>query len=117
MNFAISSYSKHPKQAFDAAMCLRSPANELKHAENGNEPPVLQSLYNDPRLAQAYPTHATILQELQTAVPRPVTPLYQNISTIISSTLSPPSGINPASTTKKLKDNIQQAIEGKGILP
>ena len=117
MNFAISSYSKHPKQAFDAAMCLRSPANELKHAENGNEPPVLQSLYNDPRLAKAYPTHATILQELQTAVPRPVTPLYQNISTIISSTLSPPSGINPASTTKKLKDNIQQAIEGKGILP
>ena len=72
MNFAISSYSKHPKQAFDAAMCLRSPANELKHAENGNEPPVLQSLYNDPRLAKAYPTHATILQELQTAVPRPV---------------------------------------------
>lgn len=117
MNFAISSYSKHPKQAYDAAMCMRSPANEIIHAQNGNEPPVLESLYSDPALEKAYPTHAAILQELQTAVPRPVTPLYQNISTIISSTLSPPRSINPTSTTKKLKDNIQQAIDGKGILP
>jgi multiple sugar transport system substrate-binding protein len=117
MNFAISSYSKHPKEAFDAAMCLRSPDNEIKHAENGNEPPVLESLYSDPRLQKAYPMYKTILAELKTAVPRPATPLYQNISTIISHTLSPPAAISPASTTTELKDAIQQALEGKGILP
>ena len=32
MNFAISSYSKHPKEAFDAAMCLRTPEAQLKIA-------------------------------------------------------------------------------------
>ena len=29
MNFAISSYSRHPDEAFDAAMCLRSPEHQL----------------------------------------------------------------------------------------
>ena len=116
-NFAISSYSKHPKEAFDAAMCMRSPANQIKHAQNGNEPPVLESLYDDPELAKAYPHHAAILQELQTAVTRAKTPLYQNISTTMARTLSPPRSINPEETTKELKDNIQQTLEGKGILP
>ena len=54
---------------------------------------------------------------MKTAVPRPVTPLYQNISTIVSTTLSPPSSIDPEKTAAELKDKIQQAIDGKGILP
>ena len=58
-----------------------------------------------------------MLDELKTAVPRPVTPLYQNISTIVSTTLSPPASIDPEKTAEQLKDSIQQAIDGKGILP
>ena len=66
---------------------------------------------------KAYPMKEDILAEMETAVPRPVTPLYQNISTIVSSTLSPPSSINPDATAKELKSKIQDAIDGKGILP
>jgi multiple sugar transport system substrate-binding protein len=117
MNLAISSYSKHPQQAFEAAMCLRSPQHEVQFAEAGNEPPVLASLYKDPALQKAYPEYKEILAELKTAVPRPATPLYQNISTIISSTLSPPGSIDPPKTTDALKGAIQDAIDGKGILP
>lgn len=117
MNLAISSYSKHPQQAYDAAMCLRSPAHEVEFAAAGNEPPVLASLYRNKQLQAAYPEYKEILAELKTAVPRPATPLYQNISTLISSTLSPPAGIDPPATTDQLKSSIQQAIEGKGILP
>ena len=58
-----------------------------------------------------------MLDELKTAVPRPITPLYQNISTIVSTTLSPPASIDPEKTAEELKDKIQQAIDGKGILP
>jgi len=39
MNFAISTYSKHPKEAFDAAMCMRSPEIQLKIAIKAGEPP------------------------------------------------------------------------------
>ena len=55
--------------------------------------------------------------ELETAVPRPVSPVYQNISTLVSTTLSPPGSINPQKAADKLRDSIQDAIDGKGIVP
>jgi multiple sugar transport system substrate-binding protein len=118
LNYAISKYSNHPDLAFEAAMCLRNPANQLKGALSpaGNVP-TLESVYNQPEFVKAYPMKDDILAEMKTAVPRPVTPLYQNISTIVSTTLSPPGAINPDATAKDLKDKIQQAIDGKGILP
>ncbi len=36
-----------------------------------------------------------MLEELNNAVPRPMSPVYQNISTVLSTTLSPPSAIRP----------------------
>jgi len=117
MNWAISSYSKHPKETFDAAMCLRDPQAQLDVALNAGEPPVNPTVYEQPEFREAYPMYQVILETLDTAVPRPVTPLYQNVSTIVSSTLSPPSSISPDRTAKELEDKIQQALDGKGILP
>jgi multiple sugar transport system substrate-binding protein len=58
-----------------------------------------------------------MLTELESAVPRPISPVYQNISTVLSTTLSPPAEINPQASTDELRTSIQDAIEGKGILP
>ncbi len=118
MNYAISRWSKHPDLAFEAAMCLRSPERQLQGALSpaGNVP-VIRSVYDNPKFEKAYPMKDDILAEMKTAVPRPKTPLYQNISTIVSTTLSPPRSINPEQTAAELKDKIQQAIDGKGILP
>ncbi|MGZ5368064.1 MAG: ABC transporter substrate-binding protein [Aeromicrobium sp.] len=117
MNFAISSYSKHPKESFEASMCMRDEKHQLAHAINSGEPPVLKQIYEDPEFREVYPQYKEMLLELEVAVPRPVSPLYQNISTIVSSTLSPPKSISPQKTSKELDDLIQQAIDGKGILP
>ena len=117
MNYAISTYSKHPDLAFDAAMCLRNPENQLNGALDAGNVPVLQEVFDDPKFQEAYPMYEDILAELETAVPRPKTPLYQNISTIVSSTLSPPSQIRPEQTAEQLREKIQDAIDGKGILP
>ena len=117
MNFAISSYSKNPKEAFDAAMCLRTPEAQLQIALEAGEPPVAPSVYDNPEFKEAYPMGPVMLEEMKTAVPRPITPLYQNISTLVSTTLSPPSAIDPEKTAEELEDSIQQAIDGKGILP
>ena len=118
MNYAISKYSKHPDLAYEAAMCLRSPEAQLKGALSpaGNVP-VIRSVFDEPEFEKAYPMKEDILAEMETAVPRPVTPLYQNISTIVSSTLSPPGSISPDKTAAELKSKIQDAIDGKGILP
>ena len=57
------------------------------------------------------------LLELENAVPRPPSPVYQNISTVLSTTLSPPGAINPQAAADELRASIQDAIDGKGILP
>lgn len=117
MNYAISTYSEHPDETFEAAMCLRSPENQLQHAINAGEPPTIESIYEDPEFQEVYPQYEVMLETLQTAVPRPISPLYQNISTTISSTLSPPSSIDPEATADELETAIQDAIDGRGILP
>jgi multiple sugar transport system substrate-binding protein len=58
-----------------------------------------------------------MLEELNNAVPRPVSPVYQNISTVLSTSLSPPADIQPQASADRLRTQIQNAIDGKGILP
>jgi multiple sugar transport system substrate-binding protein len=117
MNYAISSYSKHPDETFDAAMCLRSPEHQLKTALDAGDPPVNNTVFSNAEFQKSYPMYEAMLTELKSAVPRPVTPVYQNISTIVSTNLSPPAEIDPQKSADKLRDLIQDAIDGKGILP
>jgi multiple sugar transport system substrate-binding protein len=117
MNFAISTYSRHPDEAFDAAMCLRSPEHQLQHAINAGEPPTNRTVYDQPEMQEVYPMAQVMLTELETAQPRPISPVYQNISTVLSTTLSPPAAINPQVSADELRTSVQDAIEGKGILP
>ncbi|WP_197684388.1 ABC transporter substrate-binding protein [Aeromicrobium choanae] len=117
MNFAISKFSEHPEESFEAAMCLRSPENQLKHSLTAGEPPVIESVFEEAEFKEAYPQGQVLLDSLESASSRPISPVYQNISTIISSTLSPPSSIDGENTAEELDTAINDAIEGKGILP
>jgi multiple sugar transport system substrate-binding protein len=117
MNYAISTYSQHPDEAFDAGMCLRNEQNALSAAIDAGDVPALKTVFDRPEFIEAYPMKDVMLQELENAVPRPVSPVYQNISTVLSTTLSPPAAINPPVSADELRTSIQDAIEGKGILP
>jgi trehalose/maltose transport system substrate-binding protein len=117
MNYAISTYSKHPAEAFEAGMCLRNEKNALSAALDGGDVPALATVFDDPKFIEAYPMKDVMLAELKSASPRPVSPVYQNISTIVSTTLSPPADIDPQKSADELRDAIQAAVEGKGILP
>jgi multiple sugar transport system substrate-binding protein len=117
MNYTISTYSRHPDEAFDAAMCMRNEKNALSAALDNGDVPALATVFDDPQFVEAYPMGDTLLGELQNAVPRPLSPVYQNISTVLSTTLSPPAAINPQASADELRTAIQNAIEGKGILP
>src|SRR6516165_786255 len=67
IDLAISKYSPHPQQAFEAALCLRDRQNQLNAAVKGGLPPTLESLYSDPAMFPDYPFHAEILASLQNA--------------------------------------------------
>ncbi len=118
-NLAVSAYSQHKPQAFEAALCLRSAESQRFSAINDGVPPTIESVYDgsDQEFVEAYPMWETILEELRDAAVRPLTPVYQNLSTITSKVLSPPQDINPEETAAELREQLQKALESKGVLP
>ncbi|SBT43868.1 ABC transporter substrate-binding protein [Micromonospora auratinigra] len=117
VNLAVSTYSKHPGESFEAAKCLRNAENQKFSAVNDGVPPTIEQVYADPEMDKAYPMKDTILQELKEPAVRPLTPAYQSISTVMSAYLSPPSGIRPEQTANELRKAIADALESKGVLP
>jgi len=117
INMAISSYSRHPDLAFEAALCMRNRENQKIAANKGGLPPTLSALYDDPSLQAAYPFRKDIQTALNNASVRPMTPAYQNLSIVISKLVSPPSKINPPSTEKSMKSQLEDALASKGLVP
>ncbi|MFD0967777.1 ABC transporter substrate-binding protein [Plantactinospora endophytica] len=116
-NLAVSRYSKHPEESFAAASCLRDAEHQKFSAINDGVPPTIESVYAEPEMAEAYPMRDTILEELKDPATRPRSPAYQNISTVLSATLSPPSAIDPEKTADRMREATQDALDSKGVLP
>ena len=117
VDLAVSSYSTHKQQAFDAIMCLRNRPNQLRNAVKGGLPPTLASLYRDPRLIKGgYPFAGEILDSLQRGGVRPKTPAYQSVSIALQTTMYPPSSAGPGKLPQ-LRSQLQDAIQSKGLIP
>ena len=114
MNYAISTYSQHPDEAFDAAMCLRNEKNAL--APRTRRPPAQRPVFDLPEFIEAYLMKDAMLDQLERR-PGRCRRSTRTSSTALSTTLSPPAAINPQASAEELRTSIQNAIEGKGILP
>ncbi len=117
INLAVSAYSQHPEESFDAAKCLRNAENQKFSAINDGVPPTIESVFDDPEMDEAYPMKETILEQLREPAVRPLTPAYQSISTVTSAILSPPAAIDPQATADELRDAVADALESRGVLP
>ncbi|MBQ0905348.1 ABC transporter substrate-binding protein [Micromonospora sp. U21] len=117
VNLAVSSYSRHPDLAFEAARCVRDAEHQKFSAINDGVPPTIEAVYDEPEMTEAYPMKDTILEELKEPATRPLTPAYQSISTVMSAILSPPSAIRPQETADELRSAIADALQSKGVLP
>ncbi len=116
-NLGVSQYSQKPDLAFEAASCLRSAESQHFSAVNDGVPPTIESVYNAPGMAEEYPMRDEILAELRDPAIRPVTPAYQNVSTVLAKLLSPASEIEPQRTAERLRSEIQDALDSTGVMP
>lgn len=117
LNLAVASTTRKPAEAFEAMRCIRSEANQRYTSIEGGLPAVRASLYDDPAFQKKYPQYAIIRDQLTTAAVRPATPNYQAMSTRISATLAPITGIDPERTADELAAEVQKAVDGKGLIP
>ncbi len=80
---AISAFSTHKATALDFLKFLTSADQQKNNMEKGSLAPVIESMYTDPSLVSKYAYLPTLLTSIQNAVPRPVTPFYQGVTTAI----------------------------------
>ncbi|GAY16142.1 ABC transporter substrate-binding protein [Mycobacterium sp. shizuoka-1] len=117
LNIAVAKTTRHPAEAFEAVRCIRNLENQKYTSIEGGLPAVRTSLYSDPEFQKKYPQYAIIRDQLTTAAVRPATPNYQAVSTRISATLAPITQIDPERTADELTEQVQKAIDGKGLIP
>jgi multiple sugar transport system substrate-binding protein len=119
-NLAVSSYSGHKKEAFEAAACLSGEKSELTAVELDGLPPSHESLYSGKVVKEAYPGFAPLVKEsVEAAGPRPTSPAYQDVTSAIQRTLHPPDKIDPEDTESvydELKSNLEAAVKREGLL-
>jgi len=115
-NFGVGAYSKHRRQAFDAAICLRNEKNQKLAAAKGGLPPTIAKVYADKKFQKDYPFADLIRKQIESAGVRPKTPAYADLSLAIATTLSPPGRVKGKAALDELKQQIQQALDSKGLL-
>ena len=116
INLGVSAYSPHPEQAFDAAACLRSEANQELGATRGSLPPTIAALYDDPAVARQFPFGRLLRESIAAAAPRPATPAYADVSLAVQQVLHPPASVDPARDVPRLRRTIDDALASKALL-
>jgi multiple sugar transport system substrate-binding protein len=83
LNFAVSAYSKKQKTAAEFVKFATSQENAKEMVLLTGNAPAWTDLYNDPELVAKYAHLPILLEGLQQAKPRPVTPYYQEVTSAI----------------------------------
>jgi multiple sugar transport system substrate-binding protein len=116
INWGVGAYTKHPKEAFEAAACMRNEKNQRGAAIKGGLPPTLASLYDDKKFQKDYPFADLIRKQVDSGAVRPQTPAYADVSLAIAKTVSPPSTIKVNGFVKDLQDKLKNALQSKGLI-
>ncbi|HET8672076.1 MAG TPA: ABC transporter substrate-binding protein [Thermoleophilaceae bacterium] len=112
-NLGISTYSKNPGAALSFINFATGPAAQKKFFIKSSLPAVLTQTYNDPGVKKAQPFAPELLKAVQQGKPRPVSPVYPQISQAIYnnvySALS--SGTPPKTALKNAQNQINKALQ------
>jgi len=108
-SLAISQYSKHKATDLDFLKFIESDKIQRNNLTQGTLAPVIASLYNDPALVKQFPYLPTLLQSIQTAVPRPVTPFYPGVTEAIQTNAY--AALQGQKSTQQALSDMQSAIQ------
>jgi multiple sugar transport system substrate-binding protein len=112
-NLGISTYSKNPGGALSFINFATAPAAQKKFFIKSSLPAVLTQTYKDPAVVKSQPFAPQLLKAVQNGVPRPVSPVYPQISEAIYknvySALS--NGTSPSTALKNAQNQINSALK------
>ena len=108
-SLGISAYSKYKATDLDFLKFIESDDIQRNNLNQGTLAPVVTALYSDPALVKKFPYLPTLLQSIQTAVPRPVTPFYPGVTEAIETNAY--AALQGQKTTKQALTDMQAAIK------
>lgn len=117
---AISAHSAHPRLAWELVAFLAAPEQMLERARLAAQLPARRSLYDNPALALALPMPADEARRvLEAAIPRPVTPVYSELSEILQVRLHRALSRQqePAQALHDAAVEIRALVERSGLSP
>lgn len=115
IEIGVGAYTDHPDFALKAAECITSAENQKYYMLTNGNPAALKSVYQDPEVQKDYPMANTIVESLDQAAPRPLTPYYSEVSSSLQREFHPPASVNQQ-TPKDAATLIQQVINGEVLL-
>jgi len=112
-NLAINANSKNPGTALAFADFVTQPAQQEYMAAKTSLPPTLSAAYDAPAVKKALPFAAELRKAVAQASPRPISPVYPQISQAIYDNVYSAlwGGASADSALKKANDQINHALQ------
>jgi len=112
-NLAISAFSKNPEGSLAFIEFATSPDQQKIMATEASLPPTIASVYDDPAVKKAMPFAEELRSAIEQAKPRPVSPVYPQITAAIYDNVyaALQGDMSPDEAASKMNDEIQKAIE------
>lgn len=112
-NLAISAYSKNPEGSLAFIEYATDSEQQKVMATEASLPPTVTEVYDDPAVKKAMPFAAELRDAIDQAQPRPVSPVYPQISeAIFDNVYAALQGkMSPDEASSKMNEEIQKALE------
>jgi multiple sugar transport system substrate-binding protein len=112
-NLGISAYSKNPEGSLAFIQFATKPDQQKIQVTEASLPAVVSSVYDDPEVTKAMPFAEELRTAIEQAQPRPVSPVYPQISEAVYNNVydALQGKTSPDEAASKMNDEIQQALE------
>jgi multiple sugar transport system substrate-binding protein len=112
-NLGISAYSKNPEGSLAFIDFATKPDQQKIMATEASLPPTVSETYDDPAVKKAMPFAEQLRTAIEQAKPRPVSPVYPQISEAVYNNVydALQGNTSPDQAASKMNDEIQKALE------
>jgi multiple sugar transport system substrate-binding protein len=111
-NMAINAFSKNADAAWTFMQYVLGPDAQKELAIGGSFTPALKSVYDDSEVQQKQPLFTKLQPILQNSLPRPVSPVYTDLSNIIQTNVHQAltKAISPQAALSNLQSQLQALV-------
>jgi trehalose/maltose transport system substrate-binding protein len=116
IDLGVGAFSDHTDLAVDAAICITSPESQTAYMLAEGNSGARSEVFDDPDVREAFPMADLIRDSIDTAVPRPRSAYYPDISAATVREFHPPASVNPDSTPAAADRLIVNVLQDRQLL-